>query len=481
MLEDIIGERKQKLEKWGAFGDPYPPRVKKSDGAKFLAEHFSKLESSGKKVSLDGRVTSVRDQGNILFIDLQDESGRMQAVVSKRDTKNFSVVKTSLDVGDFLSVSGTLFKTKKGEKSILGREALIIAKSLRPIPKEWFGLSDVETKLRKRYLDSIVNPYVRELFRKKNLFWRTVREFLMDEGFLEVENPVLEAVPGGAEAEPFVTHHNALDEDFYLRISLELPLKKMLVGGFEKVFEIGRIFRNEGIDREHLQDYTQMECYLAYADYNDMMKLTEKLYKKIVKSVCGSMKSKRGNETIDWSKPWKKMEYFDLFKKYTALDLTKASVEDLRREAKKLKLDFGSGDSKGRLIDLIYKKMVRPHLVQPCFLVNPPVEIEPLAKRIPGDPRRVERFQIMAGGTELGKGFSELNDPIDQKKRFEEQAVLRKGGDKEAQMMNEDFVEALEYGMPPAGGFGMSERVFAVLMDIPIREAVYFPLMRREK
>ncbi len=481
MLEDIIGERKQKLEKWRAFSDPYPPRVKKSDGAKFLVEHFSKLAKAGKKVSLNGRVTSVRDQGNILFVDLQDESGRMQAVVNKRETKNFPTVKTSLDAGDFLSVSGTLFKTKKGEKSILVKEALIIVKSLRPIPKEWFGLEDVETKLRKRYLDSIVNPGVRELFRKKNSFWRTVRDFLMDEGFLEVENPVLEAVPGGAEAEPFVTHHNALDEDFYLRISLELPLKKMLVGGFEKVFEVGRIFRNEGIDREHLQDYTQMEVYWAYADYNDMMKLTEKLYKKIVKNICGSMKSKRGSETIDWGKPWKRVEYFDLFKKYADLDLAKASLEDLKREAKKLKIDFGSGDGKGRLIDLIYKKTVRPDLVQPCFLVNPPVEIEPLAKRIPGDPRRVERFQVMAGGTELGKGFSELNDPIDQKKRFEEQAALREGGDREAQMMNEDFVEALEYGMPPAAGFGMSERVFAILMDMPIREAVYFPLMRREK
>ena len=479
MLEDIIGERKQKLEKWRAFGDPYPPRVKKSDGAKFLAENFSKLEKTKKKISLDGRVTSIRDQGNILFVDVQDESGRIQAVLNKRETKNFSAVKASLDAGDFLSVSGTLFKTKKGEKSVLAKDALIVAKSLRPIPKEWFGLEDVETKLRKRYLDSIVNPHVRELFRKKNSFWRTVRDFLMDEGFLEVENPVLEAVPGGAEAEPFVTHHNALDEDFYLRISLELPLKKMLVGGFEKVFEIGRIFRNEGIDREHLQDYTQMEVYWAYADYNDMMKLTEKLYKKIVRNVCGSMKSKKGDEIIDWSKPLKKVEYFDLFKKYAGIDLAKASQEDLKREAKKQKIDFGPGDGKGRLIDLIYKKTVRPHLVQPCFLVNPPVEIEPLAKRIPDDPRRVERFQIMAGGTELGKGFSELNDPIDQKKRFEEQAALREGGDKEAQMMNEDFVEALEYGMPPAAGFGMSERFFSILMDMSIRETVYFPLMRR--
>lgn len=481
MLEDLIGERKQKLEKWRSVADPYPPRVKRTTDIDALVGNFAKFAKARKKVSIAGRVMSVRDQGNILFVDVRDGSGRMQAVLSKKETKNFPGIKGSLDAGDFVSVSGVLFKTKKGEKSVLGKEASIIAKSLRPIPKEWFGIEDVETKLRKRYLDSILNPEVRELFGKKSVFWKTVRDFLMAEGFWEVENPVLEAVPGGAEAEPFVTHHNALDEDFYLRISLELPLKKMLVGGFEKVFEMGRVFRNEGIDREHLQDYTAMECYWAYADYHDMMKLTEKLYKKIVRSVRGSMKSKQGNRTIDWGKKWKKMEYFDLFKKHAGLDLGNVSLEDLRTKARALKLEFKKGDSKGRLIDLIYKKTVRPTLVEPCFLVNPPVEIEPLAKRMPGDPRRVERFQIVAGGTELGKGFSELNDPIDQRKRFEEQAALREGGDREAQMMNEDFVEALEYGMPPAAGFGMSERVFSVLMDLPIRETVYFPLMRKEK
>ncbi len=348
------------------------------------------------------------------------------------------------------------------------------------MPKEWYGLEDIETKLRKRYLDSALNHEVRGIFLKKSLFWKTVRDFLVGEDFLEVENTVLESVPGGAEAEPFVTHMNALDEDFYMRISLELPLKKMLVGGFEKVFEIGRIFRNEGIDREHLQDYTQMEVYWAYADYNDMMALMEKLFKKIVKNIRGSMESKKGDLKINWSKKWPKVEYFDLFKKYTGLDLEKASVTDLQKKAKDLKLEFKPADGRGRLIDLIYKKTVRPNLIQPCFLVNPPVEVEPLAKRVPGNPGRVERFQIVAAGTELGKGFSELNDPLDQRKRFEEQAALREKGDKEAQMMNEDFVEALEYGMPPAAGFGMSERVFAVLMDMPVREAVYFPLMRRE-
>ncbi len=481
MLEDIKGERKRKLDKWEEFAEGYPARVKRSITLGEAQKRFTALAKSKKNMSVVGRVFGLRDQGGIIFADVRDISGALQIVLVKKEMADFGRLKTSLDMGDFLSATGHFFITKKGERSFLAKKALIISKSLRPIPQEWYGLGDIETRLRKRYLDSLVNSAVRDIFVKKSRFWRTVRDFLIDEGFLEVENPVLEAVPGGAEAEPFTTHHNALNEDFYLRISLELPLKKMLVGGFEKIFEIGRIFRNEGIDREHLQDYTQMECYWAYADYHDMMKLVEKLYKKLAKAVIGSLKSKKGKETIDWGGKWKKVGYFDLFKKYAGVNLSNVSTEDLRRKAKELKLDLDPGDSKGRLIDLIYKKTVRPHLIQPCFLVNPPVEIEPLAKRVPGRPEMVERFQIMAGGTELGKGFSELNDPVDQRKRFEEQVALREGGDKEAQMMNEDFVEALEYGMPPAAGFGMSERVFAIMVDMAIRETVYFPLMRKEK
>ncbi len=479
MLEDIIGERKQKLARWSSVADPYPPRVKRSFPLSRALKEFVGLEKAKKKINLTGRIFGLRDQGGIIFADLRDESGHLQLVFSKKEMKNFRDMKSSLDAGDFVSVHGGLFKTKKGEKSLLVKEGSIISKSLRPIPKEWYGLEDIETRLRKRYLDSLLNPEVRDVFKKKSLFWKTVRDFLTAEGFLEVENAVLESVPGGAEAEPFVTHMNALDEDFYLRISLELPLKKMLVGGFEKVFEIGRIFRNEGIDKEHLQDYTQMEAYWAYADYNDMMALVEKLYKKTIKNVCGSMKTKKDGVMIDWSKKWKKYEYFDLFKKYAGLDIGSVSLDDLKKKASSLKLDLGKDAGRGRLIDLIYKKTVRPNLIQPSFLVNPPVELEPLAKRIPGQPEKVERFQVMAAGTELGKGFSELNDPTDQRKRFEEQSSLREKGDKEAQMMNEDFVEALEYGMPPAGGFGMSERFFSVLMDKPIRETVYFPLMRK--
>jgi len=481
MLEDIISERKQKLKKWSEVYEAYPARVKRDITLREAYDNFYILVKKQKIVSLIGRVMSLRDQGGIIFCNLKDENGSFQIILTKKDTNNFKLLKETLDVGDFLEASGSFYKTKRGEKSLLAKKALIVVKTLRPLPKEWYGIEDIETRLRKRYLDSLLNPEIREIFKKKSIFWQTIRDFLKKEGFLEVDNPVLESVPGGAEAEPFVTHMNALNEDFYLRISLELPLKKMLVGGFEKVFEIGRIFRNEGIDREHLQDYMQMEVYWAYSDYNQMMKLMQKLYRQVVKNVCGKLNTLWNNQIIQWGKPWQKLEYFDLFKKYNKIDLHSATLDDLRKRAKELKIEVDPSFGKGRLIDLIYKKTIRPVLIQPSFLINPPVEIEPLAKRMPQDKQKVERFQIMAMGTELGKGFSELNDPIDQKERFEEQMKLRKKGDKEAQMMNEDFVEALEYGMPPASGFGMSERLFAALMNLPIREAQYFPLMRKKE
>lgn len=481
MLENIIEERKKKLEKWKKYYNPYPARVKRNITLIEVINNFSSLEKKKKRLYVVGKVMALRDQGKIIFCDLKDEFSSLQIILKKDETKNFVLLKETLDIGDYISASGFLFKTKRGEKSLLAKESLIIVKTLRPLPSEWFGIQDTELRLRKRYLESILNPEVRKLFRKKSIFWKTIRDFLNENGFLEVDNLVLESVPGGAEAEPFVTHMNALDEDFYLRISLELPLKKMLVGGFEKIFEIGRIFRNEGIDREHLQDYMQMEVYWAYTDYNDMMKLMEKMYKKVIKNVCGSLKTKHGDKIINWGNKWPKVEYFDLFKKYVGIDLKKVNLDELKKKAKELDINFEDYAGKGRLIDLIYKKAIRPHLIQPIFLINPPVEIEPLAKRKEDDPLKVERFQIIACGTELGKGFSELNDPLDQRERFNKQMELRQKGDKEAQMMNEDFVEALEYGMPPASGFGMSERFFAVLMDLPIREIQYFPLMRKRE
>jgi lysyl-tRNA synthetase class 2 len=430
-------------------------------------------------VSISGRITANRDIGNIVFLKIADESGVMQAVLKKDTTTNFKLWRDTLDRGDFIKVTGPVFSTKTKEKSVEAKTVMMLSKSLRPLPTEHFGLEDEDARLRERYIDLNLDPSVRELFRRKSAFWGSIRDFLRMQDFTEVETGVLEPIPGGAEAEPFVTHHNALDADFYLRISLELPLKRLIVGGYERVFEIGRIFRNEGISREHLQDYTQMEFYWANHDYNDLMVLLPKMYRAAVKAATsGKQETVFQGKTIKWGGKWPLVDYCAAFKKANKLDPLSASQEELFAKAREVGAEPEKNNSRGRLIDLIYKKTVRPSLIQPCFLVNPPVEIEPLAKRSAKDSRVVERLQIVACGTELGKGFTELNDPLDQRARFEEQQSLRDAGDKEAQFLDEDFLNALEYGMPPTAGFGMSERLFAVLMDRPIRECVFFPLMR---
>jgi lysyl-tRNA synthetase class 2 len=485
MLEDIIKERIKKIKLLQENGiNPYPTRILKKAkiiSIKDILDSFNSFVKKRKKFAVAGRIMSIRDQGSLVFSDLADFSGKIQLVFKKNNVSNLNFWKKVLDRGDFIFCIGIPFKTQKGEKSLEVKYLELLTKSLRPLPTEWFGIEDQELRLRRRYLEMILSPETREIFVKKSIFWQTFREELKKEGFLEVETPVLEPIPGGAEARPFITHLNALDEDFYLRISLELSLKKLLVGGFEKVFEIGRIFRNEGIDREHLQDYTQLEFYWAYHDYNDLMQFVERLYKKVIKKTTGSLVTIYQDKKINWGKKWPRVEYVQLFKKLTGIDPVRASRDELYKKAKELNLNPEEFAGKGRLIDLIFKKTARPILIQPCFLINPPVEIEPLAKRLEINSNLVERFQVMACGTELGKGFSELNDPIDQRKRFEEQLKLREAGDEEAQMFDEEFIIALEYGMPPTAGFGVSERLFAVLMNKPVRECVIFPLMRYNK
>ena len=482
--KELFQERVKKLrELRKAEIDPYPSKSHRTHTIFGALAEFSNLLSSGKKIILAGRIRAIRLHGAILFGHLEDESGKMQFMIRLDEIgdKKFGQFEKYYDIGDFMEVVGVLIETKRGGKTLLVSDFKILTKTLRALPEKWHGLTDTETRLRKRYLEMIVNPEVREMFRKKSVFWQTIREFLREKGFIEVETPVLENVPGGAETEPFVTHHKALDRDFFLRISLELPLKKLLVGGFERVFEIGRIFRNEGISTEHLQDYTQCEFYWAYADYEDLMGLLQDFYRKIVKDLFGTTKVKNQGVEVDWGKKWKRYDYYELFQKETGLDLNRGNEKDLKALADKLKIKYEKFAQKGRLVDLIYKKTVRPKLVEPGFLFDPPVEVEPLAKRHSKDPNRAQRLQVMAWGTELGKGFVELNDPIDQRVRFEEQMKLREAGDKEAQMTDEDFIEALEYGMPPAAGFGLSERLFAVLMDKSVRETVIFPPMRQEK
>jgi lysyl-tRNA synthetase, class II len=473
---DFRKARLEKLEKIKALGvNPYPASFDK----KQTVDECSK--SLGKIVKTAGKIFSYREHGNIAFADLKDESGKIQIFFQKKLLgENYKNLKL-LDIGDYIGVEGEVIKTTAGQISIAPTSYVLLTKSLLPLPSEFFGLKDVETRLRKRYLDLVLNPNLREIFRKKASFWQNIRTYLIGKGFLEVESPVLEPIPGGADAQPFITHHNALDIDLYLRISLELYQKRLLVGGYEKVFEIGRVFRNEGIDAEHLQDYTQMEFYWAYANYEDMMLLLEDMYKTVIRNTFGTLKIKSKGQEIDWGKKWKRIDYFDAFKEATGINISNTSKEELEKKAKELNIKIEPNLGKGRLIDHIYKKKVRPFIIEPTFLIHHPVEVSPLAKRHLENPEKTQRFQILAYGSELGNGFSELNDPLDQRSRFEEQAKLRAEGDSEAQMTDLDFVEALEYGMPPAAGFGLSERLFSYLVDMPMREAVFFPTMKPEQ
>ncbi len=479
MLEDLIAERKRKLKKLEDNGmPPYPAKVNRTHQIADVLARFDQMADKQEAITVAGRVTACRDQGKLIFIDIRDESGKIQGILKDEKLSTFSLLHEVLDVGDFVELGGAAILTQRGERSIEASSMRIIAKSIRPLPDKWHGLADIEERLRRRYVDLIMNPETQELFRKKSRFWQAARDFMLSEGFIEVETPVLEAIPGGADAEPFRTHHNALDTDFYLRISMELHLKRLIVGGYEKIFEIGRVFRNEGIDREHLQDYSFMEFYWAYADYEMAMTLIHRLFQEIISKTLGTLKHVWQGQEIDWGGSWHRIDYYQIFKEKTGLDLSQATEDDLRDFAKTKGIETEKHPGRGRLIDVIFKKMVRPSLIQPGFLVLPPVDIEPLAKRWPNDPNRVERFQVVACGSELGKGFSELNDPVDQRSRFEEQMELRRRGDPEAQMMDDDYVEALEYGMPPTAGWGHSERLFSVLVDKPIRETTFFPLMR---
>ncbi len=482
MLDEIMRERRKKIDLLRERGiDPYPARVERTGDMLDALDEFAKWSAEGREISLAGRVRSLRDQGKIIFADLEDETGKIQAVFKEDVLSDLPFWRSVVDVGDFISVTGVLFVTKRGEKSIDVRKVQFGGKALKPLPDKWDGIQDVELRLRERYVDLLAHADVREMFVRKSLFWASVREFLENEGFLEVETSALEPEAGGAEAEPFKTHHNALDTDFYLRIALELQLKKLVVGGFDKVFEIGRVFRNEGIDREHLQDFTFMECYWAYHDYRELMKMLQRMFRFVIEHTMGTLSTHwRGNE-IDWSGEWPEVDYVSEFTQANGLNPIHATRDQLFMKAKSLGLAPEESLEKGRLIDLIYKKTVRPKLIQPCFLVGTPVIVSPLAKASAENPEIAERFQIVACGTELGNGFSELNDPDEQRKRFEAQMALRAKGDAEAMPLDEDFLNALSYGLPPTAGFGMSERVFAILVDKPVRETVFFPLMRRTK
>src|SRR3989344_309766 len=474
-LEDIQRERIKKLNNIKNLGiNPYPAT---SNRKHLIAEALNMM---GKKVTVVGRIRSLRQHGKITFADLEDSSGKIQIFLSQAEIPHNYDFLSNLDLGDFIEVSGEVFKTQAGQISVKASQVTLLTKSIRPLPSSWYGLKDAEERYRKRYLDLLLNPEVKHQFILKSKFWQSVRNFLVKNGFLEIETPALEPIPGGADARPFATHHFAQDMELFLRISLELYQKRLLVGGFEKIFEIGRIFRNEGIDSEHLQDYTQMEFYWAYADNEMLIDFVEDMLKTVIKETTGSLVTTWQGHKIDWSRAWPRVDFLDLLNKSWGVSTEELSVEKLYKLAEKLNVKIEPGLGKGRILDYLYKKTIRPQLLQPQFLINHPVDVSPLSKRIEGTDK-VHRMQLLAMGSELCNGYAELNDPIDQRERFEEQMKLREKGDFEAQMMDEDFVEALEYGMPPAAGFGMSERFIAMLLDKPVREMVFFPTMRKEK
>lgn len=478
-LEAIREVRLEKLQKLKEKGiDPYPSKIKLSGE---LSKIVSARESLGKEVLVTGRIWSIREHGAVTFMDLKDDTGVIQLLFQKKILGADFETLDLFDAGDFLAAKGKVTKTEAGEVTVDVAWFQLLTKSVRPIPSTWFGLKDEEERYRQRYIDLLLNDDARDLFKKKAVFWQSMREFLIAKGFLEVETPVLENTAGGADANPFVTHHNALDIDLYLRISMgELWQKRLMVAGFGKTFEIGRQFRNEGIDREHLQDYSQMEFYWGYANFEDSMKLVEEMYKYVAKKTFGTLKFEIGEYKIDLAGEWKKIDYRETLLRKTGLDVSRVSEGELKKELKARKIEYEETGEKGRLIDSLWKS-VRRKIVGPVFLTGHPVEVSPLAKRIEGRPDFTERCQVIIGGSEIGNGYSELNDPIDQAKRFTEQQKMREKGDLEAQMEDDDFVRALEYGMPPTSGFGVSERLFSFLAGKSIRETVLFPLLRPEE
>jgi len=486
-LEQLRKERLKKLDALKKAGiDPYPSRVKRTHSTAEAHIFFNKLKK--KNITLAGRIISKRGHGGLIFSDLEDESGKFQLALKKNilEKKYFDFFVNYLDNGDFIEVSGKIFLTRSGEKTLEVKKIKLLAKALNPLPEKWFGLKNEEVRSRKRYLDLIVNPETKERFRKRSLFINYLRDFLTGEGFMEVETPILQEVAGGAIAKPFKTRHNALNQDYYLRIAPELYLKRLVTGGYEKVFEFSRNFRNEGISPQHNPDFTMLEFYWAYTDYEKLMKFTEKMVKKVVKKLNGSLKIKFQNRMFDFEPSFKKVDYGKLIKKELGITINNIDRKKLLGIIKDKKLKINgkiSSFSEAKILDEIYKKTIRPKLKGPLFLIDYPKEMIPLAKSKEGDPTKIASFQLIVDGWEIVKAYNELNDPIEQGERFLEQARARKKGDREAHSLDKDYLEALSYGMPPTAGWGMGiDRFLVILLDQKnIRDVILFPLRKTKK
>lgn len=462
--------------------NPYPNNYEVTHKAEQIKENFETLEKEKIKVKAAGRLMLMRMHGKAGFSHVKDQSGMIQIYVrldfvGEEKLKFFK----TLDVGDIIGVEGEVFRTHSDEITIKVEDITLLSKSLLPLPEKWHGLSDIEARYRQRYLDLIMNDDVRESFRIRSQAIHIARNFLREKGFLEVETPMMQAVYGGASARPFTTHHNTLNMDLYLRIAPELYLKRLIVGGFERVFELNRNFRNEGISTRHNPEFTMLELYQAYADYHDMMEICEDLICTLVEKIKGSLKIDYQEEKLDFKKPWKRISYLDAIKENTGVDFSKIeSIEEVRKEAEKLKIKTDKKMSRWEIINEVFEEKVEETLIQPTFIIDYPKELSPLAKEKADDPEIVERFEPYIAGREVGNAFSELNDPVEQRKRFESQMEKRKKGDMEAHPMDLDFLTALEYGMPPTGGLGIGiDRIIMVLIDTnSIRDTILFPLLR---
>lgn len=481
-LNELLRIRRDKLRELQEAGaDPFEQvRFDRTNFTTDIKDRFEEME--GQTVRLAGRMMSKRIMGKASFADLSDRYGRLQLYVT-RDALGEDVYKgfKKMDIGDLIGIAGEVFRTQKGEISVKVTELTLLSKNLIPLPEKWHGLKDTDMRYRQRYVDLIINPEVRDTFEKRSAIVREIRRFMDGRGFMEVETPCLNTIPGGAAARPFITHHNALDIDMYMRIATELHLKRLIVGGLEQVYEIGRIFRNEGMDTRHNPEFTTIELYQAYTDYQGMMDITEDMVVHVCEKVLGTTKVTYQGTELDFSKGWKRMTMADAVEEYSGLDFMAMSPEEALEAVKARGLEIEKNkDSWGDLLAQCYDEYVEENLIQPTFITDYPVEISPLAKRKASDPRLTERFECFVYGRELCNAFSELNDPIDQRQRFERQVALREAGDDEANMMDTDFVTALEYGMPPTGGMGMGiDRLVMFLTDsASIRDVLLFPTMK---
>ncbi len=490
-LERITKQRLEKLDRIRALGiNPYPHRYQRTHTAEQAVALLEQNEASDKtetqEISIAGRIMAIRSMGKSSFFDTLDGSGKIQILfqdINQLERKDLGLF-NDLDIGDIIGVKGSLIRTKSGEPTVRAVDFTLLAKSLKPLPEKWHGLQDIDTRHRQRYLDLISNPEVRETFKVRSQVISATRDFLNQKGFMEVETPVLQPSAGGALARPFITHHHTLDQDFYLRIALELHLKRLIIGGFDKVYELGRTFRNEGISTRHNPEFTMLESYQAYADYNDVMNMLEGMVSEIVRNITGKYGVEFGDNTIDFKPPWQRLELRQAIINHCGIDFDEfPDADSLRTKMQKLKIEVDPQKDRGRLIDELISTFVEPNLIQPTILFDYPVDMSPLAKKKPGDDSLVERFEAFAGGMEIANAFTELNDPIEQRKRFQEQMKGRHNDDDEQWSIDEDFLLALEYGMPPTGGLGVGiDRLVMLLTNQKsIREVILFPQQREKE